>query len=68
MNAGSEERPLIVVVTGMSGAGRSTAVHALEDLGFFCVDNVPTPVVPASSPPLPIPTTWPVRSMTGAPD
>ncbi len=45
---GSEERPLIVVVTGMSGAGRSTAVHALEDLGFFCVDNVPTPVVPAT--------------------
>ncbi len=44
----SEERTLIVVVTGMSGAGRSTAVHALEDLGFFCVDNVPTPVVPAT--------------------
>src|SRR4029078_8821629 len=41
-------RTLVVVVTGMSGAGRSTAVHALEDLGFFCVDNVPTPVVPAN--------------------
>lgn len=38
-------RPLVVVVTGMSGAGKSTAVHALEDLGFFCVDNLPTPVV-----------------------
>jgi RNase adapter protein RapZ len=36
---------LVVVVTGMSGAGKSTAVHALEDLGFFCVDNLPTPVV-----------------------
>lgn len=37
--------PLLVAVTGLSGAGRSTAVAALEDLGFFCVDNLPTPVV-----------------------
>lgn len=36
--------PLLVVVTGLSGAGRSTAVAALEDLGFFCVDNLPTAV------------------------
>jgi len=36
---------LVVVVTGLSGAGKSTAVHALEDLGFFCVDNLPTPVM-----------------------
>lgn len=35
----------VVIVTGVSGAGKSTAVHALEDLGFFCVDNLPTPVV-----------------------
>jgi UPF0042 nucleotide-binding protein len=35
----------VVVVTGVSGAGRSTAVDALEDLGFFCVDNLPTPVL-----------------------
>jgi UPF0042 nucleotide-binding protein len=40
-----EEPALLVVVTGMSGAGRSTAVAALEDLGFFCVDNLPTPVL-----------------------
>ena len=38
-------RTLVVVVTGMSGAGKSTAVNALEDLGFFCVDNLPTPVM-----------------------
>jgi RNase adapter protein RapZ len=38
-------RTLVVVVTGMSGAGKSTAVRALEDLGFFCVDNLPTPVM-----------------------
>ncbi|HQB13572.1 MAG TPA: RNase adapter RapZ, partial [Syntrophales bacterium] len=29
----------IVVITGMSGSGKSTALRALEDLGFFCVDN-----------------------------
>ncbi len=40
-----EARTLVVVVTGVSGAGKSTAVHALEDLGFFCVDNLPTPVM-----------------------
>jgi RNase adapter protein RapZ len=34
-------RRLLVVVTGLSGAGKSTALHALEDLGFFCVDNLP---------------------------
>jgi len=36
----------IVVVTGMSGAGRSTALHVLEDLGYFCVDNLPPALVP----------------------
>ncbi|MCA9594873.1 MAG: RNase adapter RapZ [Myxococcales bacterium] len=35
----------LLVVTGLSGAGKSTALHALEDLGFFCVDNLPPPVV-----------------------
>ena len=39
------DKTWVVVVTGMSGAGKSTAVRALEDLGFFCVDNLPTPVV-----------------------
>jgi UPF0042 nucleotide-binding protein len=41
----SDRGSLVVVVTGLSGAGKSTAVHALEDLGFFCVDNLPTPLV-----------------------
>lgn len=36
---------IVVVVTGLSGAGKTTAVAALEDLGFFCVDNMPIPVV-----------------------
>lgn len=35
-------RTQVVVVTGMSGAGKSTALHALEDLGFYCCDNLPT--------------------------
>jgi RNase adapter protein RapZ len=37
----------IVVVTGMSGAGKSTALRALEDVGFFCIDNLPLPLLPA---------------------
>ncbi len=41
----ADERTLIVVVSGLSGAGKSTAVHALEDVGFFCIDNLPTPAV-----------------------
>lgn len=36
----------ILVVTGMSGAGKSTALAALEDLGFYCADNVPVPLLP----------------------
>lgn len=36
----------IVVVTGMSGAGRSSALRVLEDLGYFCVDNLPPRLAP----------------------
>jgi UPF0042 nucleotide-binding protein len=35
-----------VVVTGMSGAGKSFAIKCLEDMGFFCVDNLPTTLMP----------------------
>jgi RNase adapter protein RapZ len=31
----------IVLITGMSGSGKSVALHALEDIGFYCVDNLP---------------------------
>jgi UPF0042 nucleotide-binding protein len=41
-------RATVVVVTGLSGAGKSQALHALEDLGFFCVDNLPTVLAPAA--------------------
>jgi len=36
----------LVVVTGVSGAGKSTALRALEDLGFYAADNLPLPLVP----------------------
>ena len=36
-----------VVVTGLSGAGKSQAIRALEDLGYLCVDNLPTALLPA---------------------
>ncbi|MBQ4365325.1 MAG: RNase adapter RapZ [Clostridia bacterium] len=35
-----------VVITGMSGAGKSCVVNALEDIGFFCVDNLPAQLIP----------------------
>ncbi|HUE90422.1 MAG TPA: RNase adapter RapZ [Vicinamibacterales bacterium] len=35
-----------LVVTGMSGAGKSHAIRALEDLGYYCIDNLPTPLIP----------------------
>ena len=37
----------LVVVTGLSGAGRSTALRVLEDLGFYCVDNLPPRLAPS---------------------
>jgi RNase adapter protein RapZ len=35
-----------IVVTGLSGAGKSQAIRALEDLGYFCVDNLPVALIP----------------------
>lgn len=37
----------MVIVTGMSGSGRSAALKAFEDIGFYCVDNLPLPLLPA---------------------
>jgi len=36
----------LLIVTGMSGAGKSTVLAALEDLGLYCVDNLPVPLLP----------------------
>lgn len=35
-----------IIVTGLSGAGKSRAVDALEDIGFYCVDNIPPKLIP----------------------
>ena len=35
-----------VIVSGLSGAGKSTAASFLEDLGFYCVDNMPADLIP----------------------
>ena len=36
----------IVIVTGMSGAGKSTALNVFEDEGYYCVDNMPIELIP----------------------
>ena len=40
------DRPELVVITGLSGAGRSEAIHTFEDLGYFCIDNLPPSFIP----------------------
>ena len=35
-----------VIVTGMSGAGKSSVLKMLEDVGYFCMDNLPVSLVP----------------------
>jgi RNase adapter protein RapZ len=36
----------LLVISGLSGGGKSTALHALEDVGMYCSDNVPVPLLP----------------------
>ncbi|MDO5711417.1 MAG: RNase adapter RapZ, partial [Micrococcales bacterium] len=43
----SPDRTDVVILTGMSGAGRSTAAHAMEDIGWYVVDNLPPQMLPA---------------------
>ena len=38
--------PTMLVVSGMSGSGKSGALHTLEDLGYYCVDNLPAELLP----------------------
>ena len=45
--ASTETGASFVVVTGVSGAGKSEAIHALEDVGYLCVDNLPTALLPS---------------------
>ncbi|RLB51850.1 MAG: RNase adapter RapZ [Deltaproteobacteria bacterium] len=44
----SPDRSAVVVVTGLSGAGKTTALNALSDLGYYCVDNLPPTLVAAT--------------------
>lgn len=37
----------LIIVTGLSGAGKSQCANALEDMGFYCVDNVPPAIIPS---------------------
>lgn len=46
-----------VIVTGMSGAGKSTALKMLEDVGYFCADNLPVPLIPKMAEMLRVPGT-----------
>lgn len=39
------ELPSLIIVTGLSGSGMSSATDAFEDLGYFCVDNLPVTMV-----------------------
>jgi len=41
----AEHKLELVLITGMSGSGKSVALHALEDAGYYCVDNLPPPLL-----------------------
>src|SRR5918995_1657461 len=41
------EKRRIVIITGLSGAGKSNALQAFEDAGYFCIDNLPPRMIPA---------------------
>ena len=43
---GRQSGPPFIILTGLSGSGKSQAIRALEDLGYFCVDNLPTSLIP----------------------
>ncbi|WP_335871615.1 RNase adapter RapZ [Bacillus sp. 2205SS5-2] len=46
MSTGSISDVQLVIITGMSGAGKTVAIQSFEDLGFFCVDNLPPTLLP----------------------
>ena len=52
-STGATRRPVergtghFVILTGLSGSGKTQAIRALEDLGYFCVDNLPTQMIPS---------------------
>lgn len=44
-NSDNSDRPRLLLITGLSGSGKSTAAKSLEDIGFYCVDNLPLPLL-----------------------
>ncbi|WP_077619453.1 RNase adapter RapZ [Bacillus sinesaloumensis] len=46
MSVGSTNEIQLVIITGMSGAGKTVAIQSFEDLGYFCVDNLPPTLLP----------------------
>lgn len=46
MSVGAVNETQMVIITGMSGAGKTVAIQSFEDLGFFCVDNLPPTLLP----------------------
>ena len=46
MSKGAVNETQMVIITGMSGAGKTVAIQSFEDLGFFCVDNLPPTLLP----------------------
>ena len=48
-NAEQKSYPNFVIITGLSGSGMSSATNAFEDLGYFCVDNLPLTMLPTFS-------------------
>src|SRR5580700_1367719 len=42
----AQPSPELVIITGMSGSGKASVLKAFEDLGFYCVDNLPVDLIP----------------------
>ena len=42
-----DKKMKLLIVSGLSGAGKSVAMNALEDIGFFCIDNIPSALLPS---------------------
>ena len=40
----------LVIISGRSGSGKTVALRVLEDLGYYCIDNLPVPLISATCP------------------